>query len=700
MRVKLKTPDPRVFSFERQLGVADEISSNLQTMSFESPHERLDGANSPGEGEGEDGSLLQSLVPGIRSDRYANADYLAKYVPEFEHENLRPKNMRHRMSKVLKMLKLQTLVATLIFAAQLGVTIWSIKAYPPDTRGTGTFFWGDCSTIGTANKLIHVALNVASTIFLTVGHYCMQILVAPTRSEVDFAHGKGKAMEVGVPSLKNLRHIAIKRVAGWIMLSAVATLLHVFWNSSIFTSLPITVLPIAVATSDFQIAVYNWTNSNPLSLRLTSFMPGHEDEQRSMIYALQTAASAFTRISVEDCVKLYVDPRKPTSPLVVVAGNLTAAQNNGSSLVDGGVVGWLGWEWSSVWICEAYQPKKWRYCNWEFAKTFASRWALGQQGQIRKPHWMGREEQALATSGDAIQSFLDSPQTRKGTHERSSKTRGVELAVAQWNSQSRTPWFKAISPAFWTISLVLFVAALSGCSYVAWSSIHGLRTAGVDTSISAIWNNGFQVNPSMIASELPGSLSGIDKSGTAALLANIFIANSPQVMVSFLYIFYNSILTRQLVADEFVRFLREDGKRALRVTFPVVSTALHWFISQSIFLVQSSSFSSGPNGVRIPGSDYSARGYTVGGSITSLVVGLVALVALLINSFGRSYHDITPGFERVGFHTMAIQGVCQRPDSDFDAAFFPVRIGTCKYREKGNYTYILSSSKGKVDGTS
>ncbi|KAG7410340.1 hypothetical protein Forpi1262_v017250 [Fusarium oxysporum f. sp. raphani] len=418
----------------------------------------------------------------------------------------------------------------------------------------------------------------------------MQILVAPTREELDSAHRMGKAMEIGVPSLKNLKRIESKRVVTWVVFGAIATLLHVFWNSSIFTSLPIAVIPIAIATSDFKTAAYNWTTSDSLS-QFRSWWPlmtGYEEEQRSMIYALQAAATNFTRIDIEDCVKRYVDPRNPTSELVVVASNVTTAQNNGSSLIDGGVVGWLGWEWSNAWICWAYQSDTWRYCNWEFAKTFANKWTLGQQRGILVDYClvgeggdneksrqakMGRNKQALITSGDAIQSFLEIPssptdQIMDGEAPERLEQGNVELVFATWRTRPGIPWSKAISPSFWAISLILFATGLSVCSYVVWSSIQGLQAAGIDTGLAAMWDNGFGINPTMVAGDLPGSLSDIDRSGTTALLANILIANSPQVMVSFLYIFYNSILTRQLVADEFVRFLREDVKKALRVSFP------------------------------------------------------------------------------------------------------------------------------------
>lgn len=237
-------------------------------------------------------------------------------------------------------------------------------------------------------------------------------------------------------------------------------------------------------------------------------MPGYEEEQRSSIYALQYVADNFTRIDIEDCVKRYVDPRTPTSQLIVVAGNVTTAQNNGSSLIDGGVLGWLGWEWSNAWICQAYQPDVWRYCNWGFAKTFAKQWTLGQQRGTQVDHCLvgegsdntkrcgfhystqiitivcvctlletllvcltayyytrqasiGTDKQALITSGDAIQSFLDTPCTTiqdqvvvKTTLELPTKP-SVELALTTWRIHPRIPWFKAISPSFWAISLVL-----------------------------------------------------------------------------------------------------------------------------------------------------------------------------------------------------------------------------------------------------
>lgn len=77
---------------------------------------------------------------------------------------------------------------------------------------------------------------------------------------------------------------------------------------------------------------------------------------------------------------------------------------------------------------------------------------------------------------------------------------------------------------------------------------------------AAIWRQGFTFNGAYLVG---GTVSQDFGSGI-----NIVLANSFQILVSFLYLFYNNILTRQLVADEWTRFLRPNGKKALRVSSP------------------------------------------------------------------------------------------------------------------------------------
>ena len=129
-----------------------------------------------------------------------------------------------------------------------------------------------------------------------------------------------------------------------------------------------------------------------------------------------------------------------------------------------------------------------------------------------------------------------------------------------------------------------------------------LKQLNIDTSPSSIWSRGFQVSGALLVTDdvwLP-------ENPPSEILLKILMANGFQLVLSFFYLFYNNILTRQLVADKWSRFLQPTGEKALRVSWPVgmqrssymlslplsysiplmiAMMAPHSLISQSIFLV-------------------------------------------------------------------------------------------------------------------
>lgn len=222
-----------------------------------------------------------------------------------------------------------------------------------------------------------------------------------------------------------------------------------------------------------------------------------------------------------------------------------------------------------------------------------------------------------------------------------------------------------------------------------------MRTIGVDTSTKGIWSQGFEVNPSTVTGDL-GKFGNKYIGTTRGFLANVLIANSPQLLMSFLYLFYNNLLTRQLVVDELLRFTRDGGKKPLRVSSPVgmqrssyflslplkysgpllvCSVALHFLISQSIFLVQTSVFEPGSNSPRIETLDSSGRGYSHLGALLALALALALVLALFLMAFFRKYENTLPGLERMAHDCSAIQALCQRPDDDKNAHLFPISMG-------------------------
>ncbi|KAJ7255991.1 hypothetical protein C8J57DRAFT_1235892 [Mycena rebaudengoi] len=668
--------------------------------------------------------------------QYARVATLSKYIPALNKEIL-----RDGMAERSRILKRQLAVSVLVLAANLAGTIWVNTTYPPDRHGIGTFLYGDCTRISRISTAIHVVLNVLSGLLLGAGSYCMQLLVSPTRHEVDIAHARGAALDIGVPSVTNLPHIDCKRLVGWLALAVTATLLNFFWNSTIFTSVPVVSIPRALATSDFLEAGDNWSKTDPVASSLTKAMN-------------------MTRLEPKDCIYESLDPLSSTRSVLVVAKNMTSAQNNGSSLLNGWMSGWDFWHIGNYWLCSVYDPKHqkhhdWLVCNQRWADSLGDEWAVqvgpmnypkddpggipnilvdyclvgdaanneGRCGLHHSIHIMivvcactvvefmlllwtafyfrkrgnlkaglaGKRQRNLVTMGDAISDFLEEPDVRIGNKT----TRGgYKLKDANW-VECRVSWFKATSLHMWAFSIVLFAAALIAFpSGLVGSFMVNLESTGVDMDLPSIWRQGFKAHAYLV-----GHLPWVPehRARVADLISNILMANAPQVAVSFIYLFYNNILTRQLAADEWVQFVRPSGKKALRVSAPAGmqrsshflslpmrygvpfmanSIVLHSFISQGIFVLQTSSFGPGPDGVRQPEfDDVTCRGYSALGIILALIVATISVLVLIIHSFIRTYRDIPPGFQLLGSSSAAIGLMCQRPEGDTDAHLFPVRMG-------------------------
>lgn len=92
------------------------------------------------------------------------------------------------------------------------------------------------------------------------------------------------------------------------------------------------------------------------------------------IYNLQESARNFTRLEKLDCLELYVDPLNSTSDVVLVAKNLTSAQNNGSSLIQGWINGLSSWDYASFWVCGGIRISP--YCTRDLALSMVNDWTI------------------------------------------------------------------------------------------------------------------------------------------------------------------------------------------------------------------------------------------------------------------------------------------------------------------------------------
>lgn len=120
---------------------------------------------------------------------------------------------------------LQATLSTIFAVVALSVMIWAVLHYPVEDD-TGTVYTGSCRTVHYADGLSHIILNIVSTLFLGAGNYCMQVLVAPSRKDVDKAHKDHTSMDIGIHSVRNIWRMSYVKRAMWVLLGVTSTTMH------------------------------------------------------------------------------------------------------------------------------------------------------------------------------------------------------------------------------------------------------------------------------------------------------------------------------------------------------------------------------------------------------------------------------------------------------------------------------------------
>jgi len=118
--------------------------------------------------------------------------------------------------------------ALCVFLVNLIWTSYAINGYEPVADGyfAGILFQGSCSTTRKLDLWLHLLINILSSLLLWSSNFCMQILAAPTRDEVDKAHAEGKWFDIGIVSFRNLWQVNHTQSAAWRNLAISSTLLH------------------------------------------------------------------------------------------------------------------------------------------------------------------------------------------------------------------------------------------------------------------------------------------------------------------------------------------------------------------------------------------------------------------------------------------------------------------------------------------
>ena len=141
-------------------------------------------------------------------------------------------------------------VAAVVLLINLSFTIWALSRFRTQS-GLGTLYDGSCKKTRTLAFWLHLVINVFSTLLLGASNYGMQCLSSPTRSEIDKAHRRGIWLDIGVPSVTNLRRLSTTRVTLWWLLAISSIPLYLLYNSAIFSSLCTHQYNVFMVSNDF-----------------------------------------------------------------------------------------------------------------------------------------------------------------------------------------------------------------------------------------------------------------------------------------------------------------------------------------------------------------------------------------------------------------------------------------------------------------
>lgn len=273
------------------------------------------------------------------------------------------------------------------------------------------------------------------------------------------------------------------------------------------------------------------------------------------------------------------------------------------------------------------------------------------------------KDDPLITVGDAIQSFLSRPDKAATGMCLTSKADVVSKSIATLMSDlqpkpfqpKRAQWRTAASKCRWTLFILLFLAAI-----LTVLGLLGLAIGSLPAKAKTVlWALNFgAVHPGTLVANW--SLSYIHNADAAIVPATL-IANTSQVVLSFLYVTVNGLVTSMFVAPEWSSYaltrkaLRVSNPKRTqrgtyflqlpyRVTVPLItlSSLLHWLVSQSIFLA--------------------VAVVTCGFSRVAMVFCMVAGAVLLAAVVGMGYLMFESAMPVAGSCSIAIAAACHVED--------------------------------------
>ena len=180
-----------------------------------------------------------------------------------------------------------------VLLVNIALIAWATNKYGLE-EGFGILQHGDCKETTFLTVWLHLVINTLSTLLLSANNYTMQCISSPTREEIDKAHARNIWMDVGVPSLRNLRRIPWPRIILCWLLALSGIPLHLLYNSAVFSTLATLEYTVYLGSDSLfkSDASFNWSKPIPRS-----------NNHTTMQY-LQDA-STWNRLSNYECINNY-----------------------------------------------------------------------------------------------------------------------------------------------------------------------------------------------------------------------------------------------------------------------------------------------------------------------------------------------------------------------------------------------------------
>ncbi|KAK1480592.1 hypothetical protein CCUS01_16170, partial [Colletotrichum cuscutae] len=694
---------------------------------------------------------LEERAESFQAQQFADRNTLSGWFPQIESDE--NSSWRIWFSRRSRALMVQIGIIGFILMTNLGVTIFAVKSYG-SRNGVGLIYEGDCSTVKRLDQWLHLLINLLGTGMLSASNYCMQLQAAPTRENVNAAHAKHKWLDIGIPSLRNLKYLSMWRRCSWALLALTSIPIHLIYNSAVFQSLSSHNYTVVVVKDSF-LSNASWSLRTAEDNRAGDY--GWEDtrvnpsnlDYEEVVRAIQRNASIYEERNISACFDLYDDYFNPQGNAIILVKNETLQSPPEDSLLMYVSIVPRSDDWSkNMWalgngtghFAALSPPKpvtKWflgppyyevsrcivqppeglsANCRFEYsppimfticimnmikAAIMLSIWALRRWQNPRKENQV---KEVLYTLGDAIASFMREPckqtvdmglatkydflttRTLRNRFIRSPPTIFQKRPQPRAFEKNPKQWRSSASLRRWVIMLAMCLLVIIIAAILLTMSFVSLRQRGFGVKIPQLWKLGFgALTPyTYLVINMPRTDPG-------GLIANVLLANLPQLVLSILYIVYNTMLSTFLVQREFSRMWDPGNRKPLRVSEPIgiqrssyfislplrygiplyaSSGIMHWLVSQSLFLARI-------RAITTDGSDddvnsFSTCGYSPIAVFVTLLAGLL-LVIIIIGMGLRRYEGTMP---MVSTNSLAISAACHVLQEDQDGGYLlPVQWG-------------------------